>query len=167
MGSCCQLAGGGRLSPYPGASAFGPERLLRAPRVSLPGPRPCSCLPEGWRERKFGGPKFSGSGCMNQEGQAPLEFERDHLAERCQERRSCARGQAYLPAGLAWKLRRPQRSLACLVPQSPLGDFPRPLPFRERWKESISNSKSLNPCTSSLGICFDFLPSVNQYLLKM
>lgn len=49
---------------------------------------------------------------MNQEGQAPLEFERDHLAERCQERRSCAWGQAYLPAGLAWELRRPQRSLA-------------------------------------------------------
>lgn len=34
-----------------------------------------------------------GSGCRNQEGQAPLEFKKDHLAERCQERRSCDREQ--------------------------------------------------------------------------
>lgn len=30
-----------------------------------------------------------GSGCRNQEGQAPLEFKKDHLAERCQEKGSC------------------------------------------------------------------------------
>lgn len=108
---------GGRLSPYPGASALGPERLLghqafpclASPSLQHPDPAPARW--GGWRRRKLGGPKFSGAGCMNQEGQAPLKYERDHLAERCQERRGCAWGQAYLPVGLAWELRRSQRNL--------------------------------------------------------
>lgn len=58
---------------------------LASPCVQAPGP----ARQRGGGRGKLVDQSSLGSGCRNQEGQAPLELENDHLAERCQGRRSC------------------------------------------------------------------------------